>query len=314
MANYIGIETGGTKIQVVFGSGAGEIFQCFRFNVNKENGAGGILSQIEEAINKIMSEHQPEAVGMGFGGPIDFRSGRVARSFHVSGWDGFSLSEWLEKKTGLPAIVDNDANVAAIGEAMAGAGRGIGRVFYTTLGSGMGGGLVVDGRIYHGAVPGESEIGLMCYDMSGASMESRCCGWATDKKIREEIARCPNGILASLVPSGQIGGETRWLAEAVEKGDVRAMVLLDETARDIAFAFSHAIHLFSPEILVIGGGLSLVGEPLRKRIEKFLPEFVNSVFHPCPPIKLTELGEKTVIVGALFLAAGKGAASRPGRD
>ena len=152
----VGIEIGGTKLQVV--SGNGQIEQRFRFAVDKAQGATGILEQIERALTQVNG--QIDAVGVGFGGPVDGQTGRITTSHQIDGWTGFGLADWLRERTRCPQIrVENDANVAALGEALHGAGRGFGHVFYVTLGSGVGGGMVVGGQIYRGAMPGEAEIG-----------------------------------------------------------------------------------------------------------------------------------------------------------
>src|SRR5205085_6629816 len=120
----------------------------------------------------------------------------------------------LLELTGLPVFVDNDANVAALGEATHGAGIAVNPVFYVTLGSGVGGGLVVDGRIYHGAKPGEAEIGHVRLDRGGTTLESRCSGWAVDRKIREARARNASSILYKLIGAAS-AGEARFLAPAL---------------------------------------------------------------------------------------------------
>ncbi|MCJ7549568.1 MAG: ROK family protein [Anaerolineae bacterium] len=300
---YLGIEIGGTKLQVVVGDQDARIVDRYRVAVEREQGAAGIRDHIWKASQSIRDAHSLQAVGVGFGGPFDRANGTVAKSFQIHGWDGFAFTAWLESLTGLAVAVDNDANTAALGEARLGAGRDYDKVFYVTLGSGMGGGMVIDGHIYHGASPGEAEIGLMLWDKSGTTFESRCCGWAVDRKVRRCIARDPDGALAQLVGS-DTGGEARYLAPALEQGDADAQVILAETGEDIAWALSHVSHLFHPQIVVLGGGLSLIGEPLRAAVAAKLPGLLTSAFQPAPKIELALLGEDVVCVGALLLAQG----------
>jgi len=303
-AQFLGIEIGGTKLQVVLGDAQGRIAQRCRMEVVRDGGAVAIQRQIEQAIQDLTDHSQPSGVGLGFGGPIDIDAGRIVVSHHIEGWAGFGIRSWLEGLTNLPVRVDNDANTAALAEARAGAGEGCNPVFYVTLGSGMGGGLIVDGGIYHGAVPGEAEIGLMAYDRAGHSFESRCAGWAMDRKIQDYAAAHPDSVLAELA-GGESRGQSRFVAEAICRGDAGASGLLDETAADIAFALSHVTHLMHPEAIVLGGGLSLIGEPLRERVAQALPGFVTRAFQPtCPAVRLARLGEDVVAVGALLLATG----------
>ena len=283
---------------------AGEIVERKRLGVEPEKGAVGIRSQIERHLPELQGAYPLEKIGVGFGGPVDWRTGRIARSHQIEGWSDFDLAGWLGQLAGVPVVVDNDANVAALGEARRGAGRGFSPVFYVTLGSGVGGGLVVAGEIYHGAKPGESEIGHVRVDREGTSVESRCSGWAVDKRIRELKAKEPKGILAQLMGE-TVGCEARHLAAAFGQGDKAACQILRETAEALAFGLSHVVHLMHPEIIILGGGLSKVGEPLRFAVEQALSPFLMEVFRPGPRIALAALDEDAVPVGALELATEK---------
>jgi glucokinase len=296
----LGIEIGGTKLQLVLGDAAGKICERRKLAVDPARGAAGIRRQIEEAVPALLRGRQVLRVGVGFGGPVDWRTGRICRSHQIEGWSEFDLGGWLRQLVGVPVVVDNDANVAALGEALCGAGVGFNPVFYVTLGSGVGGGLVVDGKIYHGAKPGEAEIGHVRLDRSGTIVEARCSGWAVDARIRELRVKEPDSLLARLT-RGHPGGEAKHLAAAYQHGDTAARRLLQETAEDLAFGLSPVVHLFHPEIIVLGGGLSGVGEPLRASVESALPRFTMEAFAPGPRIVLAALGEDAVPVGALKL-------------
>jgi glucokinase len=240
---------------------------------------------------------------VGFGGPIDFRTGRIARSHQIGGWEGFELKSWLREQTGLPVATENDANTAALAEAVIGAGAGADPVFYFNLGSGVGGGIIIGATIFHGRPPGEAEFGHLRLDRSGATVESRCSGWAVDRRIRAAAEAKPGGILARSLDPAKSGGEARHLASALAQGDPLARRIVGEWADDIGFALSHVVHLIHPAVIVMGGGLSLVGEPLRLAIAEALPRHVMEAFHPVPSVRLAKLGEDAVPAGALILAA-----------
>jgi glucokinase len=298
---YLGIEIGGTKLQVVLGDGSSRIATRWRFNVDRDQGAAGIRRQIQTAVAGLGPSDRLDGVGAGFGGPVDWRTGRIRRSHHIEGWTGFELGQWLESLTQAPVRVENDANIAALGEAIHGAGRGSDPVFYVTLGSGVGGGLVVDGRIYHGASPGEAEIGHVRLDRTGTLVEDRCSGWAVDARIRSLKFDFPEAPLIRAI-GNTVGGEARSLRAALDQNDPLAEQIVRETAGDLAFGLSHVTHLFHPETIVIGGGLSLVGEPLRAAVAEALPPFIMEAFLPGPKVVLAELGEDAVPAGALVLA------------
>jgi glucokinase len=304
-STYLGIEIGGTKLQIVTGDASGALQDRRRFAVERGQGRAGIQRQIERAVAELFQAGPPRAVGVGFGGPVDWRTGRVARSHHVEGWAGFELGAWLHSLTRATVRVDNDANAAALGEATRGAGAGSNPVFYVTLGSGVGGGLVVDGRIYHGATPGESELGHVRLDRSGTILEARCSGWAVDAKIRRLKANGASSLLCQWIGEPP-GGEARHLARALAENDPAAARILEETAQDLAFGLSHVVHLFHPEVIVLGGGLSLVGEPLRAAVAAALPRLIMEAFLPGPRLCLAALGEDAVPTGCLLMASAAG--------
>lgn len=311
--NVVGIEIGGTKLQVVLGTPQGRILERFRFNVDPVQGAEAIKQHIARTVRELRAQRALCRIGVGFGGPVDWRTGRICCSHHVTGWSEFPLGDWLRELSGLPVWVDNDANVAALAEAELGAGRDLNPVFYVTLGSGVGGGLVVDRRIYHGAKPGEAELGHVRLDHAGATVESRCAGWAVDRKIRAAKAEQPRGLLAQLV--GQdTSGEARHLKSALAQGDAVAGTILRETAADLAFGLSHVTHLFHPEAIVLGGGLSLLGEPLRQAVADALPQFVMAAFQLGPSVGLAQLGEDAVPAGALLLGVVRDWVEPQGRE
>lgn len=299
---YLGIEIGGTKLQVVAGTDTGVVLERFRAAIDVKAGGEGIRRQISGALPGLIERHRPEAVGVGFGGPVDWRNGVICCSHQVAGWHDFGLGDWLRSECRLPIAVDNDANVAALGEYCFGAGRGSNPMFWINMGSGIGGGLVVDGAIYHGVSPGETEVGHVRLGKSGETLESRCSGWAVDQRIREEVGRHPHGKLASLI-AGRTGGEARYLSEALEARDPSAEQLLVDVADDLAFGLSHVVHLIHPEVVVVGGGLSLIGEPLRSAIARALPPYLMDAFKPGPRVVLAGLKEDSVTCGALALAA-----------
>ena len=299
--HYLGIEIGGTKLQLVVGDDSAKIIERRHLAVDRAKGGAGIREQIKATLAELIPAKKPAAVGVGFGGPVDWKTGEICRSHQIEGWADFKLGGWLQSLSGLPVRVDNDANTGTLGEALHGAGVGFNPVCYVTLGSGVGGGLVVDGKIYHGAKPGETEIGHVRLDRSGTTVESRCSGWAVDAKIRQLKTTEPNSLLVTLI-GDSTGGEARHLGAALKQGDVAARRILDETGEDLAFGLSHVVHLFHPAVIILGGGLSLVGEPLRAAVESALRRFTMEVFAPGPEIRLAALGEAAVPTGALELA------------
>ena len=296
----LGIEIGGTKQQIIAGDNQGNIVDRCRFGMAPNANASDIQKRITEELPKLITAHQPERLGVGFGGPVDIAQGKVATSHQIEGWSGFPLRDWLHDLSGLPVVIENDANSAALAEAVRGAGRGFNPTFYMNMGSGVGGGLIINGKIYHGAAPGEVEFGHLRLDPDGTTVEDRCSGWAVDNAIRDAAKNNPDCPLAQLLGK-ETGGEAKHLAESLAQDDPVAQDILDTLTHDLAFALSHVTHLFHPQVIILGGGLSLVGAPLRKGIEKKLPQFLMETYGNGPEIKLAELTEDAVPVGALLL-------------
>jgi glucokinase len=303
MRTFLGIEIGGTKLQLVVGDEHARIIERFRFDVDPELGADGIKTQIRAGLDRIQLNNV-SAIAIGFGGPVDHHTGRVITSYQVSGWGDFVIGDWLKELTGLPVWIDNDANIAGYGEALFGAGKGFNQVFYVTLGSGVGAGFVVDNQIYHGGKISELEFGHIRLDKSGRTVESSCSGWAVDRKIRDHVKNNPNGLLAKLT-HGYSRGEARVLSMALEQGDPSAVDILEMTADDLAFGLSHAVHLLNPQAVILGGGFSLIGEPLLKAVRERLPDYLMDVMQPGPEVRLSSLREDVVPIGALALAINK---------
>jgi glucokinase len=300
---FIGIEIGGTKLQLVIGSDNGIIEAHKRYTIDPLAGSGGIQADISLCFRDWEDRYLNDvaAIGVGFGGPVDWVNGTIQVSYQVQGWKSFNLKNWLEGLTGKPVFIDNDANVAALGEGIHGWGKQYSKLFYVTLGSGIGGGMFADGNIYHGMAPGELEIGHLRLDKNGTTLESRCSGWAVNEKVERYIAANPGSLLSQLAKSVNAPGAAL-LKPALEQQDAAALEIIREIADDLAFAFSHLVHLLHPEIIVIGGGLSLLGEDLRLPVTSALPGYLMSSFLPAPVVQIAKLGEDVVPIGAIELA------------
>jgi glucokinase len=191
----IGIEIGGTKIQAGIGSVNGKLIPggIIQRQVVREHGADGIrrdLISMTQAIleSKRIGLADIARIGIGFGGILDTNSGVVLKSFQIDGWNDFPLKRWAEDRWGKPVFVQNDASVAGLAESLYGSGRGYSRVFYMTIGSGIGGGWIVDGKIDDGQGLGAAEIGHTWVPdpVSGepAELEQICSGWSIGRRAR----------------------------------------------------------------------------------------------------------------------------------
>lgn len=303
-AKFLGIEIGGTKLQLSITDSLGNIEQNVRYVIDPLRGASDIRAQLTLGINKLEDFNDVVAIGVGFGGPVDWKIGTICVSHQVNGWEDFNLSLWLEALTKKPVVIENDANVAALAEAVYGCGKGYERAFYMTIGSGIGGGMILKGETYHGRSPGEVEVGHLRLDKTGVTLESRCSGWAVNKRIREHIENNRGSRLSALSENSSFP-EAALLKPALEENDEFAKKIIGEISDDLAFALSHVVHLFHPDIIVIGGGLSLLKDHLRIPVQQKLSAYVMKAFLPIPAVEIAALGENVVPVGAAELAKKK---------
>jgi glucokinase len=318
---FLGIEIGGTKLQLGLGCGDGTIQAMVRRDVDPTQGAVGILATIPDAFSALLraaaiDRRAIAAAAIGFGGPVDARQGVVTKSHQIAGWDGFPLSAWVRDHLGVaPVVLQNDADTAGLGEARFGAGVGISPILYVTIGSGIGGGLIIDGQIYRGGGAGAIEIGhiwvvdRLSSDQEPLKLEDVASGWAIARAAREfaeRSARSPGADrwmvleLAGGDP-GKIGPTL--LAEAARRGDQAASYLLGKAVTAMANALNQAVTLLAPRRIILGGGVSLIGEDLW-----FQPIRTQLDLNVFPPFRGTfdlvaaALGETVVVHGAVALA------------
>lgn len=198
---FLGIEIGGTKLQIGVGHGTGDLFRAlWRQPVESDRRAGRIQQQIAAGIDDLLatarlSRGDIAGVGIGFGGPVDTSQGTVVTSHQVPGWEQFPLVEWFGARFGWPAVLHNDADTAALAEAAFGAGRGFDPVLYITVGSGIGGGLVLQGKIFRGSGAGAMEIGHLRpgnrplhVSSQGGTVEALASGFGIEARARRVIA------------------------------------------------------------------------------------------------------------------------------
>jgi glucokinase len=318
--SYLGIEIGGTKLQLGVGTGDSASLQAERRAVvDAAAAAAGILRQIEQLGHELLAPHPAVAIGVGFGGPVSTPSGVIAKSHQIAGWDGFPLRDWLQTKFGLPAVVENDCNVAALAEAQWGAGRGLARVFYVTVGTGVGGGFVVDGQIDGRGRPACAEIGHLRPGLAAsdpnATVESLASGWGIARHAQLLLgelsqanpARELRAFLDEQRPLQQqppgSGLTAKEIAAAAAAGNALAKQVLTQATQTLGWAIAQVITLLAPHRVVIGGGISLMPpelflEPVRRAAERFVFPPLRNSFEIVP----AELGESVVLHGAIAVA------------
>lgn len=278
--NTLAIDIGGTKFSIAVFEG-GRIARRESRSTDREGGRDWMLGQIVSIAKDWQRELKLDRCGIGFGGPVDFAAQRVALSTHVGGWRDFALPAWLDDQLGLPAIMDNDANVGGLGEANHGAGVGHTPLFYMTLSTGIGGGIIVDGGIYRGADSYAGEIGHLTVRPDGPECLCRARG-------------CLERMCAGIWMEPDHGRSAKELLQDPEF--VRRYVV------DLALGLKACIMLLNPARIVIGGGISKAGEalfgPLREELRRQITVWSRARIDVVP----AALGDDSVLYGALALA------------
>lgn len=313
---FLGIEIGGTKLQLGVGHGDGSDFVAFeRLDVNPARGGQGIRDQIKEVGRKLVAAHGVKRAAYGFGGPIFGSRGIVQTSHQISGWDQFPLSQWTEQELGVPTKLGNDCDVAALAEASFGAGRDAASLFYVTVGTGIGGGLVFQRKIHGTDRPASAEIGHLRPGLDATSykqtIESHAAG--------PGIANATRIRLESMLQAGEAtrdlhdfrercGGNfeqltTKAIGEAAAAGNQLAREQYVAATRVLGWGIAQMITVVAPEVVVVGGGVSLVGDeiffaPLRAAVQQYVFPPLKDSYRLVP----AGLGESVVVHGALALA------------
>lgn len=306
MERALSVEIGGTKLQAAVGGLDGKIELKSSDTVYPARNAQEILDKIARLVENLMRGGCVRGIGVGYGGPVDRKSGRVVCSHQVAGWEGVELKSWFENRYRIPCTVENDANVAALGESRCGSGVGFKRVFYLTLGSGVGGGFIINGRIYQGASPTEMEIGHIRLDRTGTRVEDICSGWSVDQAVKNAAVKHPSSHLARRVKNFQAlnhhpGGEAAVLLSALDDGDPYAGEIWMALTGSLGFALSHVVHLLNPEVIVIGGGLAKTGQRLAEAVSQQMDQYLMHAISPRPEIIPASLGAEVVPIGGLLL-------------
>jgi glucokinase len=276
----LAIDVGGTKFSVAVFEGKRMLERAVH-GTDREGGREWMLTSIEAVIKTLASRHRFDCCGIGFGGPVDFERQRVVLSTHAPGWSDFDFPGHLTKLLGFVPVMDNDANAGALGEAFYGAGRGYRPLFYLTLSTGIGGGLVASDTVYRGADSYAGEIGHLtvrpggpeCLCGSHGCLERMCCGlW-----LERDHGRPASELL-------------------------RDPAFVERYVVDLALGLKAAIMLLNPARIVIGGGIGKAGDrlfvPLRAELCRQITAWSRARIDVVP----AELGDDSVLWGAMALA------------
>jgi glucokinase len=314
----VGVDLGGTTVKLAFVNMDGEIIHKWEIPTDRSEQGKNITTDIAKAIDeklRELDESKSRLVGIGIGapGPVNMANGEIYEAVNL-GWKNYPLKDRLEVETSLPVIVDNDANIAALGEMWKGAGGGAKNLICVTLGTGVGGGIIVNGHIVHGANGAGGEIGHITSVPKGGA---RCnCGKtgcletiasatgivriATEKLTQTNV----ESVLRTIYnEQGKVTAKD--VFDAAKEQDAFALEIVDDVAFHLGLALANLANGLNPEKIVIGGGVSKAGHILAENVRTHFKRFAFPRVAEAADITIATLGNDAGVIGGAWLVKTK---------
>lgn len=308
----VGVDLGGTNIRALVFDGNMRVLDRCEAPTHAERGHEGVVRRIAECVRTALGRAgtdlgEVSGIGVGAAGLTDWRSGTVLLASNL-GWRDVPLAELLSRELdGAKVVADKDTNVAALAEARLGAGRGFRHFLYVTAGTGIGGGIVLNGALYRGATGGAGDIGHVVVDPNGppcgcgdrGCVEVFASGGGIVDRVREALSRgAPEAEGTSLEPRG-LTAEA--VFRAAEDGDRLALAAVRRAGAMLGLALAGYVNTNNPEAIILGGGLSRAGDPYRGPVEQELRQRALPALGAAVSLVGPELGEDVGPIGAALL-------------
>lgn len=299
MKSYIGIDLGGTNVRVAKIAEDGTIISQVKGPSYGTEGPAKVMANLKEMIRDIPSWKECSGIGCGVPGPVDTKAGAMVLSTNLPGFTGYPFADELAKEFGMPAFLDNDANVAGLAEAVVGAGKGLSTVFYVTISTGIGGVFVVNGKTVSGKHGFGGEIANIIIDrdrekvnyLNVGAIENEASGTAITRKGREAF------------PEKDIPHAGAVFALA-EKGDEKAIAIIDGMKKDLGQLFATIACVCDPDIFIIGGGMTKSADKFLAGVIENYKAMSHTAVHDTPFV-IAGL-EEPGIIGAAMLPKSNG--------
>lgn len=305
----IGIDLGGTKISGAIANLKGDIISKYIIPTNAHEGEKVVLKRITIVIEKVMEESKIDkdkilAIGIGSPGPLDAKKGVILTTPNIP-FKNFNIVKPLKDRFNIPVYLDNDANAAAIGEYIFGAGQGTNNMVFITVSTGIGGGAILNGKIYRGNTCNALEIGHMTIEKDGPKCncgnygcaEALASGTAIGRTAREAVEKGENTSLSSYekITAYEVFKEA-------EKGDAVAQKVLDRALNYLGICVANIVISFDPEMIVIGGGVSKGGDIVFQKVREVVNKRCFKAMSESTKIVPAALGTDAGVIGAVALA------------
>ena len=310
----IGIDLGGTSVKFAVVSTEGSLLNQWSIPTDISDHGSHITPSIIGSVLSFMNEHgytSKDFIGIGMGSPgtVDRHAGTVIGAYNLN-WDQLQpVREQIETATGIPFFIDNDANVAALGEQWIGAGHNEPNVVFVTLGTGVGGGVIMNNQLLHGAKGAAGEIGHMTVDRKGYActcgklgcLETVASATGVVRVARDRADTYPDSSpLKDQIKAGDLV-DTKRIMDAAKEGDAFAVSVVDEVSDYLGLACGNIANLLNPSTIVIGGGVSKAGEFLADKIRERFKLYAFPTIREDTHIRIAELGNDAGVIGASSL-------------
>jgi glucokinase len=308
MDYVIGADIGGTQLRAALVAPDGAIIAHERARTHIEEGPDAVIARVLGLIARVRAALPPGGVLLGIGvgapGPLNPETGLITAPPNMPGWVNIQLRDALSEPTDLRVVIDNDANVAALGEWRFGAGVGTRHLVYLTISTGIGGGVIVDGKLLLGRLGAAAELGSIFLDAErGLRWEELASGSGMAAAAAAAMPAHPASMLHTLATPETVSAAH--VARAAAAGDALARRLMDHEALLLGTGFASILHIFSPELILVGGSVALENPDLLARARAIAYERVIVDLYRDVPILPASLGERAGVLGAaaLMLAA-----------
>jgi glucokinase len=314
---FVGVDIGGTKVAAgLVDAAGGKICAQVRTPMAACGKAQDGLAAVKTAIDLLLKNTQTKVrdvrgIGVCAPGPLDPSAGVIVNPPNVPCWRDFPLAAEVRKLYGVSVKLDNDANAAGLAETIWGAGRGYGNVFYVTIGTGIGTGIVLDGKILHGRTGAAGEGGHVSIDYRGPKcacgkrgcIETLAAGPAIAKAAQAKLSERPGDsrVLLELAGGKNEAVTSELVGQAFAKGDGVAKQVLEQTVQYLAYWLGNVIDLLEPEVVIIGGGVSLMLRPFFSELSRKLPAHCENQRAGETPIVAAHYGEDAGVIGGAAL-------------
>lgn len=303
MRYIIGVDLGGTNLRAALSDAQGTIIDEVRVPTLADEGPDAVTGRLVTCIERVRaalpSGGELLGVGVGSPGPLDPFEGVVFTMPNLPGWKNVPLRAILEERTGLSVELGNDANAAALGEWLFGAGSGLQNMVYVTISTGIGGGVIADGRLVLGHRGAATEVGHHIIDWrTRSSWEDLASGTGLARAAAAAMPGKPDSYLHQLATPQNVTAEH--VAQAAAANDPLALQLLDDEGELIGAGLVNMLHLYSPALIVLGGGVATNNPQLIPRASKVVQERAMLVYRDVP-VKLAQLGDRAGLLGAVAL-------------